>query len=57
MKKGKDWEGSGEWEQGTGGEKGEGLGREWRMGARDGGVETGEGLGSEWRMRARDRGD
>ena len=35
-RQGKDWEGSGEWEQETGGvETGEGLGREWRMGARD----------------------
>ena len=33
-RQGKNWEGSGEWEQETGGvETGEGLGREWRMGA------------------------
>ena len=70
----KDWEGSGEWEQETGGmETGKGLGREWRMGARDrrdgdrersgeweqetGGIETGEILGREWRMGARERGN
>ena len=38
-------------------ETGKGLGREWRMGARDTGMETGKGLGREWRMRAGDRGN
>ena len=54
---GKDWEGSGEWEQETGeewrqGKDWEGSG-EWEQ--ETGGMETGEGLVREWRMGARDR--